>query len=324
MSSLADEIIAAMEAGGTKKEPATFDEVDAFHLQNEAEQVLKYLPLLGQSGYLVEGWSHLLAGFPRVGKSELLYACMVEWLRAGQTILYFTEEGRELWRQRLQRQRVPAEGLQLVFALGGKSLDLLTRMRKSGEPIVVIDTIRSLQVLPADENDNAAVARALEPWVTAAREMSKTLILSHHARKGGGEHGEGISGGHALFGAVDVALEVCRSTTPARRIIKAHARLIQPADLLYERDEDGSLAALGDPSGVGLAEVGRRILDVMDHQWAKTADVHDRLEEPRPSAEQLRLALAAEARCGRLERDPPISVANVQGKTTRWRLLGGE
>ncbi len=108
-------------------------------------------------------------------------------------------------------------------------------MKEAEEKVVILDTIRNLGILPEKENDNAGIARCLAPWVAAARVKHKTLILVHHGRKGGGEHGEGISGGHALFAAVDVALEVKRDNVAARRIITAHARLIQPDELLYER-----------------------------------------------------------------------------------------
>jgi DNA repair protein RadA/Sms len=302
--------------------PIHLDEIDAFELQQLQGEELKSIPLLQREGYLIEGWSHLLSGYPRCGKTELLFACACEWLKQGRTILYFTEEARQLWQQRLEQRPVPTKGLQLVWALGEMPGNLRIRMNEGSEQIVILDTIRNLSVMGADENDNAAVAAALSPWVKDARLRNKTLILCHHSRKGGGDHGEAISGGHALFGAVDVALEVRRDNVPSRRTIKAHARLIQPPDLLYERREDGTLLALGDPAGVGVEEVAKRVVDVLDGQWATTKEVRSRLIEPIPGLEQVRLALTAEARCGRVEREPPIDIPNVAGKTVRWRLPG--
>ncbi|HWG41534.1 MAG TPA: AAA family ATPase [Gemmataceae bacterium] len=298
------------------------DEIDAYELQDQRAEELSYLPLLGRPGYIVQRWSHVLAGYPRSGKTELLFATVCAWLQEGRSVLYFTEEGRVLWQQRLERQRVPCGGLTLVFGLGELPGNLLARMREGEEEIVIVDTLRNLGILPPDENDNNGIARAVAPWVATAREKGKTLILCHHSRKGGGDHGEAISGGHALFGAVDVAVEVRRDNVPARRILKVHARIIQPPDLLYERKADGQLIALGDPAGVGVEEVARRMLTVLDHQWRKTADVLTLFEEPKPSLEQLRLALRAESQCGRVERDPPINVASAQGKAIRWRLPG--
>jgi hypothetical protein len=103
-------------------------------------------------------------------------------------------------------------------------------------------------------------------------------------------------------------------------VVKLLARLIQPQPLLYERDDKGRLVALGDPAGVTLDEVRRRLLDVLDENWKKTADVRELLEEPRPGEEIIRRALLAEAKCGAIQRDPDIDVEKVQGKTSRWRM----
>src|SRR5207248_8354290 len=115
-----------------------------------------------------------------------------------------------------------------------------------------------------DENDNTAMATAVSPWVLGARQKNKTLILSSHSRKGGGQHGEGIAGGHALLGAVDIALELLFDNCPNRRLIKAHARIIQTADLMYERREDGIMHALGAPEAVSLVEVRRRVIEALE------------------------------------------------------------
>jgi hypothetical protein len=296
------------------------EEVDAQDLANSPEAGnLDYLPLLGHEGYFVKGWSHLLAGYPRCGKTELLAGACREWLAAGCKILFFTEESRSIWHKRTIQSPGLWKGLQLVFALGRDPHDLLGRMMAGKEDAVIVDTIRNLQVLPCDENDNAAVARAISPWVAGARERKKTLTLSHHTRKGAGEHGEGIAGGHALLGAVDIALEIRRDTCPTRRLIKAYARLIQPEDLLYQRDSHGVLVAMGDPKGVQILELRRRVVSVISDDWLKTTEVWRRLNDPRPSDEMVRRALAAEAKAGTIDRDPAITVEKTTGKTLRWR-----
>jgi hypothetical protein len=43
-------------------------ELDAFQLQQQELAEMKYIPLLGKDGYFVEGWSHIIAGYPRCGK----------------------------------------------------------------------------------------------------------------------------------------------------------------------------------------------------------------------------------------------------------------
>jgi hypothetical protein len=308
-------------ADGAKAGDKTgLDEIDAEALLAEAPPgALKYLPLLGRDGYFVVGWSHVLAGYPRSGKTELLVASLREWLRRGRRVLFFTEEPREMWRQRLHQHPGPWGGLQLVFALGKPPAEMLARMVAGGEDVVVIDTLRNLGILGEDECDNAAIAAAVAPWVAAGRRHGKTLVLSHHMQKGAGEHGEGISGGHALFGAVDVALELRRDRRPNRRLVKGYARLIQPAELLYEQEKGGAFKVLGDPAGVTLAEVRSRVREALGTEWTKTADVRELLDEPRPSGELVRQALHAEAVDGVVERDPPLSAGNAPGRAHCWR-----
>jgi hypothetical protein len=298
------------------------DEVDAAELaaeEGEDGDDLEFLPLLGHEGRFVKGWSHLLVGYPRCGKTELLVACIPAWLQAGETVLFFTEESRDMWRKRLKQRPGPWAGMRLVFGYAAGSTILLERMQRGTESVVILDTIRGLGVLPSDECDNGAIQVALAPWIRAARQGNKLLILSHHMRKGGGEHGEGISGAHALLGAVDIALEIIRNTQANRRTIRGCARLIQPEDLLYERREDGLLVAIGDPKGVSEMEVRRRLTALLTPEWAKTAEILEGLPDPKPGNEQVRKALVAEAKAGTIERDPPIAEANVAGKRVRWR-----
>jgi DNA repair protein RadA/Sms len=298
--------------------------IDAYDLQRLPKVKLSYLPLLGQDGYFVEKWSHVLAGFPRCGKTELLFACIRQWIIAKRRVLLITEESKAIWQARLEQKSVSCEGLNLFFGLGEPIENLLGLLHAADEEIVIVDTARNLGILPPDENDNAGIARSIAPWVAAAREKGKTLIIAHHCRKGGGGHGEGISGGHALIGAVDVALEVGRDTAPNRRTIMAHARIVQPDDLLYERADNGDLTALGDPTKISVQEVGRRAFAVLDTDWIKTSVVLERMENPKPSPEQLRHALLDMAHKGIIERDPSAAIVNVSGKTVRWRRHGTE
>jgi len=290
-------------------------------LAEDGDDALPYLPLLGRDGYIVEGWSHLLAGYPRVGKTELLVHMVREWLDLGHRVVWFTEEPRTMWKVRIKRRGSWPRGLPLIFGLGIDPKELLDMMATTPEEIVLVDTVRNLLRLK-DETDNSEIARVLNPWIATARQVAKTPMLVHHDRKGGGEHGEGIAGGHALLGAVDIALELLRDNhgVANRRRIRAFPRVIQPPELLYERDHDGTMRALGEPDAVALEEVKRRALDELTDDWQKTDEVYTALEEPRPSKEQLRKALLLLAECRQASRDPDVSVAKAQGKTVRWRL----
>jgi hypothetical protein len=307
-------------ASGPTPPPPPLDEIDGADLGNAKDVAqLEYLPLLGRAGYFVKGWSNMLAGYPRSGKTELLAACCRHWLALGYTVVYLTEEPRSMWQHRLTADPSAWRGLRLVFALGASTLEMMARVQSGTETVVVVDTVRNLGIVTGDENDNANVARCLAPWVKVCRDGNKTLILGHHDRKGGGEHGEAIAGGHAFLGAVDVALEVVYDQAPNRRQIRAKARVIQPPDLMYERLEDGTFRVLGDPAAVSLGEVRKRVLDVLEDEWLKTSVVHERLDDPKPSTKTVRDALTAEAKVGAVERQPPLA-EEAKGKTIRWRL----
>ena len=62
------------------------------------------------------------------------------------------------------------------------------------------------------------------------------------------------------------------------------------------------MRALGAPEAVGLSEVRRRVREALEADWLKTAEVRERLEDPKPSVQQVRNALRAEAEAGTIER----------------------
>jgi hypothetical protein len=157
------------------------------------------------------------------------------------------------------------------------------------------------------------------PWIVSARKTQKTLILLHHARKGGGQHGEAIAGAHALLGSVDIGLVLERDVAASRRVITAHARVIQPPELMYERRDDGTMHSLGTPDSVGLSDVRRRIREVLNGEWLTTREIWDRLD-PQPSLRLVQNALGAEARKGDIERNPPITEELKRGAGCKWKV----
>jgi hypothetical protein len=89
----------------------------------------------------------------------------------------------------------------------------------------------------------------------------KTLIGVGHTRKGGGQHGEAISGGHALLAAVDVALELRRCDRgDTYRTLVGYGRIIDAAELTYHRLPGGRMVADGG-AGAGAAPRPRSRLD---------------------------------------------------------------
>ncbi|HKP52642.1 MAG TPA: AAA family ATPase [Chloroflexia bacterium] len=317
-------------AGAGGEQRADLYELDGEELRAQAQSGTASsgppsLPFLGQKGYVIEGWSHVIAGYPRCGKTELIVRLCREWLDAGRSVAYLTEEPKGVWQHRLAGLEGDWSRLKVVFALSS-ALDVLFARAFSGpEDVVVIDTMRNLLQL-MDETDNSRIAQVLNPWVAAARRHNKTLIMAHHMRKGGGDHGEGIAGGHALMGVFDVALTLTKEDrTPRRRRVIAYARLLQPPELLYDQESDGSLRYKGDPASVQLAEVVERVRGVLSEhgeEWAKTSQVREWVGEPMPSINQVRAALMQLAAQGEVERDPAMG-EEVKRQTVLWRLAAG-
>jgi AAA domain len=274
---------------------------------------LQFLPVLGQPGFLVEGFSHVLSASPKTGKTTLLARLVQDWGQAGRHILYVTEEPELIWLERLKGMQ-PAgwDTVTFVFALGCSRRDLLQAIASSAAAIVLIDTLRILTL--RDENDNAEINRAVTPLVALCRQQRKTLVLVHHTRKLGGAYGSATSGGHALIGAVDIVLEVYRdSLVPNRRQIRGWGRVVDIPTVLYEKHGQ-ELAAVAN-----LAAVKDRLVAVLAPAWQKTAEIRQALGEPQPSADQVLTALEELAEAGLIERLPPWADGQQQGKTYKWR-----
>ena len=76
---------------------------------------------------------------------------------------------------------------------------------------------------------------------------------------------------------------------------------------------------LGDPKALELEQVGERVKETVSGSWQKTSQIRDALEDPKPSTDQVGKALTALAASRMIERDPPISIGQKQGKTYSWR-----
>ena len=76
----------------------------------------------------------------------------------------------------------------------------------------------------------------------------------------------------------------------------------------------------GNPASLQLADVVERVRAVVGDEWEKTSDTRNALGEPLPTSNQVRYALIELARQKVIERDPPMDVQDVGGRTLRWKL----
>ena len=138
-------------------------------------------------------------------------SCWFDYLLNGARsgFLYVTKNREGAWDARMQKLPTVYGHVTLYYGLGAMPQEILTRLQTGEETIVVLDTILIFWGC-SDETNNSEVTRALIPYIAASRTKNQTLIAVHHDRKGGGDHGEGIAGGHAFLGAVDIAIELKR------------------------------------------------------------------------------------------------------------------
>ena len=280
---------------------------------------MHFLPMLGEEGFFVKGWSHIIAGYPKVGKTELIIRSVSEWKR--ERIIYFTEEPMSLWKARLDilPEFYGLDHVELCFALGVDPMKILKRIKEGDESVVVIDTVRNLLGIK-DESDNSEISRAMIPYVATAREKEKTLIFGHHERKAGGNYGAGITGGHAFLGIVDIGTELSRTNTGNHRRLRGWGRIIEVPERLYEKLDDGSMRIIGSPDAVSFKEVKESVLSVVDREWRRTKEIREKLPDLKPSIDQVIKVLEELAQENKVKRKPSISKGKLQGVTYRWRL----
>jgi hypothetical protein len=311
---------------------------------------LTYLPLLGQSGYFVEGMTHLLAASPKAGKTELMVACIKEWCAAPAeptydedvigNVAYFSEESTGVWAERLKNARLDDddESFVVIPAMGMMPEALLlyfkSDLRVKWASVIVLDTLRAFGAIK-DESDPGQMAEAVKPWIEFCQQTGKTLFVLHHLRKAGGQHGEGISGGHGLPASFDIILEMARdSSSENRRAVSVMGRLVEPQKGIYERVQ--VVTASGIPTGshemrwvgerkaASVEAVKPRVLAVLLREEKQTTtQVRESLAEPKPSTDQVVRALRDLCEQGLVERTPPLG-QDAAGKTVRWRRLQDE
>jgi hypothetical protein len=200
------------------------------------------------------GFVSLIAGPPKAGKSTLV-GNLLSAREAGTTFLWgdpvpqgpmalVTEEGGLAVVRKtmglttldiLDRKNFYAQGLRKLEHL----LDALTQWCGSRErALVLIDTLAIWGDIK-DENDATAATQAVAALTLLTQQTQCAMGLIHHARKGGGDHGEGIRGSGAIFATVDQAIELNYVTdkNSDNRLLTLSGRLIFPEmhELAFDR-----------------------------------------------------------------------------------------
>ena len=293
---------------------------------------LEHLPVLGADGYIVKGWTHLLAGWWRLGKSELIAAVVAPWLRMGLRVLWITEEPDSLWADRADTfdeiyEPVPWDRLTLLDAMSAPAAALLDRVVDSvagrEADVIIADTIREVCGIETMKDDDA-IRRAVSPWLRRLRDGRRTLIFLAQHRKAAGESGERVEGSVALPSMMDAVLELATvDGYDRRRRLTVRRRGSQVTPLVYEMDEDERLVVIPDARSRGRVETEAGAVFVVNESAEPlTSAAVRRQMDPRPSRDALRRALTAAARAGRIVRNPPIT-EDAGRRTVTWQSPAG-
>ncbi len=298
---------------------------DILAMPEEQEQSL---PLLGSvPDYFAKGRSHLLAGEPKAGKSELVWQSLLHWTE--ERVLVVTEEPSAELKERFLRLHLTPDSAPHVTIVtareeGMEPHQILQVLRDPQFTVLVVDTVRNLFApLIRDENDNAQVAQVMTKILSAA--AGRTVILLHHARKEGSTRTtHHVAGGMAFSGSVDRVLVLeFHENSKDRRTLEIVKRGRPLPKLLLQWGTDDRLYPEGDVDAVAFDELRQRVLRLMEsahedgEDWLRKRDIFSRLGEPAPSDRHLRNVLDSLVEDGLLERDPP---QDRSGATYRYRL----
>lgn len=273
----------------------------------------RYLPVLGQDGFIRQGFVHLLSASPKAGKTELLLQSIADWDHQSEVVYYFTEEYRDLWLERLYGMYLRKLTYEHVRFFYLPQIDhekrpaLIANMLGTEAPTaIIVDTIRSGLAIE-DEGNNPAIRAALEPLTAAAHANDKTLILVHHTSKAMANSAQlhSAAGGLDFLGAVDGVINLSKKPrapqSDTSRILVAAGRMRFGGELHYHwPDKSGPLV-------VKLEDAN--IPDTLGYDWVTTRQAGSTVEQ-----------LKALVRAGLIECDLDI-VKEQPGKTYHWRRL---
>lgn len=240
--------------------------------------------------FLAAGGLAILAGKPKEGKTTFTYELALSIARGMMflgrptvkvpvLILALEEHSRDV---RLRFQTLDAASLENVYVhaspmtlSSGSLKELSTVIVERGIKLLVIDTLAAFWRVE-DENDAAAITKAIKPLLNLARSTGACVLLIHHARKSEGSYGDEIRGSGALFALADIAMIMKRHEVETQRKLVSISRYSEtPKELILDLTDDGYIA-LGDPSSVSKAARLHKVKDALTEEWAEVGTIVER------------------------------------------------
>lgn len=128
--------------------------------------------------------------------------------------------------------------------------------------LVFIDTLAIWGEIE-NENDASEAGKAVALVTALAQQTDMAVLLVHHARKSGGEHGEAIRGSGAILATVDIAVEHSRVASGSDdRWLDVQGRVILPERYLLEFDRFTMSYSLSNQADARLAEIDADLVGV--------------------------------------------------------------
>ena len=300
----------------------------------EEEFAIESLPLLGQEGFIHRGRVHLLAGYPKAGKTELSFRFAID-LAHTQKILYISEEDIAIIGARLNQLKDKfvdenAKDQLIIVTPDFLRKDEFYELVKEHKPdIVIVDTLRSIfSGEIEDEKDATAMTAFFNEIRNFLRKEKVTAIFNHHITKS--SHSDNllkdVAGSPALAGLADTILLLTNAGENKRKI-QVYGRLIKEKSFIYKANEEtGEYEIIDEVESDTIDDLEEIILSLegaWNNRFLLTLEVQKLIKEEKGiyvGRKELLEALNRlhEKRPDKLERFPKEKKAGARYK---WRLV---
>lgn len=224
-------------------------------------------------GYIAPGWTTLLYGWIKSGKTTLLCQ-LLDFLRRAPgemlglplrstSVLILTEQPASVFKQTLANFGLEFDRERIEVMFYRKQPGALTwpemvrqatiRCHLAHHGLLVIDTYARWASLEKD-HDATEILATMVP-IGLAAESGLAILVVHHSRKAGGSHGMEISGRAELGGQFDVLMSLQRTgeaQNDPRQILGDGRSVETPEKIVYGIDENGLVALVDDNRAVVL------------------------------------------------------------------------
>jgi AAA domain len=235
-------------------------------------------------GFLARGGVTLLAGKPKCGKSTLAVALgeavdagaptFLGRAVAGGPVVYLSEEGAATLAPKLPESArsvaLTRDGAWPKPSWAELIAAAVEEAKRIGAVLLVIDALAFWAAFREGEEKDAGAAMATMDALGVATGAGLAVLVPHHQRKAGGEDGDAVRGSGAIFGAVDMLVELERlgdDAPPGYRRLVAVGRWDAPPVLVIDRDARsgvwrvaGQAASRQDAAALGVRELILRAL----------------------------------------------------------------